>query len=223
MQDSPPGGLDCRRMYQRYNSNEDCLVVEPAPARQVFGGIVMSKFAYLALAAMVVTAPAFLSQAQVASAETVRDRLNAAELDTLTNARVAIVKFGLQLTPEQEKKWVAVEESIRARADGRQARAASIQARVDGARDKNVVEAVQDRDPIMFLNRRADALTQRAAELKRLAAAWQPLFETLSADQRRRLGVVAVFAFREMRDEAEDRLLENGDKEDELLAAAANN
>jgi hypothetical protein len=183
----------------------------------------MSKFAYLALAAMVVTAPSFLSQAQVASAETVRDRLNAAELDTLTNARVAIVKFGLQLTPEQEKKWVAVEESIRARADGRQARAASIQARVDGARDKNVVEAVQDRDPIMFLNRRADALTQRAAELKRLAAAWQPLFETLSADQRRRLGVVAVFAFREMRDEAEDRLLENGDKEDELLAAAANN
>jgi hypothetical protein len=60
-------------------------------------------------------------------------------------------------------------------------------------RDKNVIEMLRDRDPIAFLNRRADALAQRAAELKRLAAAWQPLYETLSAEQKRRLGVMAVF------------------------------
>lgn len=183
---------------------------------------VMSKLAYLALAAMVITAPSLLSQTQVASAEPLRDRLSAAEVDTLTDARIAIVKFALQLTPEQEKHWAAVEEAIRSRADGRQARVASIQARTNDLREKNIVEALRDRDPIMFFNRRADALTQRAAEVKRLATAWQPLYETLSADQRKRLGLAAVFAFRDMRDEAEDRLIENGDKEDNLVAAATN-
>jgi hypothetical protein len=81
-------------------------------------------------------------------------------------------------------------------------------------RDKNVIEMVRDRDPIAFLNRRSDALAQRAVELKLLAAAWQPLYETLSADQRKRLGVMAVFAFREMRDGFEERLLQKGDNED---------
>ncbi len=174
----------------------------------------MSKLAYVAVAAMIITGPSLLGQVQVASAEPQRERLSAAEMDSLTDARIAIVKFALQLTPEQEKHWKAVEEAIRSRAAGRQARAASMRARADELRDKNVVEAVRDRDPIAFLNRRSDALTQRAAELKRLADAWQPLYETLSADQKRRLGIVAIVAFREMRDEGEERLLQKGDKED---------
>lgn len=183
----------------------------------------MSKIANLAVAAMVVTGPSFLCQTQVASADPLRERLNAAEMDTLTDARITLVKFALQLTPEQETHWKAIEEAIRYRAAGRQARMASIHARTDDLRDKNIVEALRDRDPIAFLNRRSDALAQRAAEVKQLANAWQPLYETLSADQKRRLGLVAVFAFREMRDEAEDRLLQNDDREDQLLTAAATN
>jgi hypothetical protein len=183
----------------------------------------MSKLACVALAAMIITGPAFLGQVQIASAEPARDRLSAAEMDTLTDARIAIIKFTLQPTAEQEKHWKAVEEAIRARADGRQARAASIQAQASELRDKNVVDAVRDRDPIAFLNRRADALSQRAAELKRLADAWQPLYETLSADQKRRLGLVAVSVFRDMRDEAEERLMQNGDSDGQLLSAAAAN
>jgi hypothetical protein len=123
----------------------------------------MSKLAYAAVAAMIITATPLLGQAQVAAAEPQRDRLTAAEMDTLTDARIAIVKFTLQLTPEQDKYWAAVEQAIRARADGRQARAGSIQARADEIRGKNVIEAVRERDPIAFLNRRSDALTQRAA------------------------------------------------------------
>ena len=47
---------------------------------------------------------------------------SAADLNALTDARVGIIKAALQLTPDQEKYWPAVEEAIRARAKNRQAR-----------------------------------------------------------------------------------------------------
>ena len=47
---------------------------------------------------------------------------SAADLNALTDARVGIIKAALQLTPDQEKYWAAVEEAIRARAKNRQAR-----------------------------------------------------------------------------------------------------
>jgi hypothetical protein len=72
---------------------------------------------------------------------------------------------------------------------------------------------LRDRDPIEFLNRRADALTQRAADLKKLAAAWQPLYQTLTPDQKRRLGFVAVSALRDLRDGVEERRIRAADEE----------
>ena len=65
-------------------------------------------------------------------------------------------------------------------------------------RDRNAIEILQDRNPVDFLRRRADALGQRAAEVKRLSDAWQPLYETLNTEQKRRLGVAAIFVFREI-------------------------
>jgi hypothetical protein len=72
---------------------------------------------------------------------------------------------------------------------------------------------LRDRDPVEFLNRRADALTQRAADLKKLAAAWQPLYQTLTPDQKRRLGFVAVSALRDLRDGVEERRIRAADEE----------
>ena len=174
----------------------------------------MSKFIYAGLAAMIITGSSFPAHAEERFGGAVREQLSSSEFETATDARIAIVKFALQLTPEQEKLWPAVEASIRARAAGRQARLANKQERVRELRDKNAIEIVRDRDTISLLNRRYYVLAQRAFELKMLAGAWQPLYETLSADQRKRLGVMAVFAFREMRDEVEERLLQNGDNED---------
>jgi hypothetical protein len=54
-------------------------------------------------------------------------------------------------------------------------------------RTGGLVEALRNRDPVAFLNRRADALAQRAADLKKLADAWQPLCQTLRPDQKRRI------------------------------------
>jgi hypothetical protein len=174
----------------------------------------MSKFIYAGVVALVITGSSFPAYSQAASVGDARKQLTASELENLTDARIAVVKFALQLTPEQEKNWAAVEEAIRARAAGRQARLANKRERAGELGDKNAIEMVRDRDPIAFLNRRADALAQRAAELKRLAAAWQPLYETLSAEQKRRLGVMAVLVIREVKDETEVHLLRKDDDED---------
>jgi hypothetical protein len=174
----------------------------------------MSKLIRAGLAALVITGASIFATAPASFADPVRERLSATEQETLTDARIAIVKFALQLTPAQEKDWPAVEEAIRARASGRQARLASAQTRADEIRSGNAVEALRDRDPIDFLRRRADALAQRSAELKRLADAWQPLYQTLSPDQRKRLGLVAVLVFRDLRDRDEERLLNRDDDDD---------
>jgi hypothetical protein len=59
-------------------------------------------------------------------------RLSAADFDRLTDARVNLVKAALQLTPDQEKYWPAVEAAIRSRAKDRQARVAAAAARLNG-------------------------------------------------------------------------------------------
>ena len=64
---------------------------------------------------------------------------------------------------------------------------------------------LRDRDAVDFLQRRADALAQRSADLKKLAAAWQPLYKTLTPDQKRRMAFLAIYVLREMRDALEDR------------------
>jgi hypothetical protein len=96
-------------------------------------------------------------------------------LNALTDARIGIVKAALQLTPEQAKYWPAVEEAIRNRAMGRQVRLAALARQRDQG----------DGDPIDMVRHRADALSQRAAELKQLADAWQPLAATLKPNRSR--------------------------------------
>jgi hypothetical protein len=176
--------------------------------------VAMSKLVRAGLTALMITGASFVADTQASYGQALRDRLSATELENLTDARIAILKFALQLTPAQEKDWPAVEQAIRARAAGRQARLAAAQARASEMRNGNAIENVRNRDPIEFLNRRADALAQRSAELRRLADAWQPLYQTLSADQRKRLGIVAVLVFRDLRDRDEERLLKGDDDDD---------
>jgi hypothetical protein len=73
---------------------------------------------------------------------------------------------------------------------------------------------LRERNTVDFLQRRADALAQRSADLKRLADAWQPLYQTLSPDQKRRMALLTVFTIREMRNAVEERRLES-DYDDE--------
>ena len=139
------------------------------------------------------------------SAASTPERLNATELNTLTDMRVDLVKAALQLTPEQEKLWPPVESAIRANAEDRRARIAKIQETVGLRADQSRADAIRNRDPIAFLQRRSQALAQRSADLDRLAEAWQPLYNTLSQEQRQRMASLAIFVLRDMSDARERR------------------
>ena len=146
---------------------------------------------------------------------TSQDRLTASDWENLTDARIKIVKAALQLTPDQEKLWPPIEEAIRARAKDRQARIATAIDRARELRDRSRIEVLRDRNPIEFMRKRADRLVQRAADLNRLADAWQPLYQTLDPEQKRRMAFLAIFAIRELRDAAEERRVRSEDDNDD--------
>jgi hypothetical protein len=62
-----------------------------------------------------------------------------------------------------------------------------------------------NRDPVAFLNHRADVLAQRSADLKGLAAAWQPLYQTLSPEQKKRMATLAIFVLHDLSDSVDRR------------------
>jgi hypothetical protein len=172
----------------------------------------MLKIVAAAATALFVTAsPLAYAQTPSASAPerspsaSAQERLSAADRNTLTDLRIDLVKAALQLTPDQQKYWPAVESAIRSRAEDRRARLAKIAETVGKRADESSVEVMRNRDPIAFLQRRAEALAQRSADLDKLAEAWQPLYKTLSPEQRQRMAALAIFVLRDMSDAVERR------------------
>ena len=100
---------------------------------------------------------------------------SAEDMKAFTGARIAALKAGLELTADQEKNWAPVEQAIRAMAEARQARWAERR------------EHAKTEDAIAKLRARADAMTQRAADLRKLADAAEPLYGTLTDSQKHRL------------------------------------
>ena len=161
----------------------------------------MFKFVAAGVTALFVTASPVAYAQTAASAATP----SATDWNNLTDLRIDVVKAALKLTPDQEKYWPAIEDAIRARAKNRQARFADIEKRVGELREGNPVEVLRDRDPVDFLQRRADALAQRSADLKRLADAWEPLYKTLRPDQKQRMAFLTLYVLHEVRNAAEER------------------
>jgi len=162
----------------------------------------------LKLTAAVATA-LFVTASPLAYAQTATtaqsDHPSAAELKKLTDLRIDLVKAALQMTPDQTKLWPPVENAIRARAEGRQARLAKIRETMGKRAEESRNEALENRDPIAFMQRRAEALSQRSADLNKLAEAWQPLYKTLSPEQRKRMAALAIFVFHDMSNAIERR------------------
>ena len=171
----------------------------------------MRKIVTVGAIAVLVTAST-LSLAQSPSRQAM-ERPSTSNWETLTDARINIVKAALQLTADQEKYWPAVEDAVHAGAKDRQARVAAAAERVQKLRTGNF-EAVRDRNPVEFLRQHADALAQRAADLKKLAEAWQPLYQTLDSDQKRRMAFLSLFVLRDMGNGVARRRLQS-DEEDE--------
>jgi hypothetical protein len=126
----------------------------------------------------------------------------------LTDRRIDVVKNALQLTAEQEKYWVPIEEAIRLRAKGRQARLADVSARFAKLQESGPIAILNDPNPIEFLNGRAKRLAERAAEAKKVADAWQPLYQTLKVDQKRRLAFVLLYVLHEIVGAADEQSIQ---------------
>ena len=172
----------------------------------------MKKLILVGTTALLLTASSFAS-AQTASPATPPERLSAADRNNLTDMRIDLVKAALQLTPDQEKLWPPVETAIRAKAEDRKARIAKIQETVGKRADESRVEIMRNRDPIAFLQRRSEALAQRSADLDKLAEAWQPLYKTLSPEQRQRMAALAIFVLHDMSDVVERRRAQAEDED----------
>src|SRR5258708_21168637 len=117
-------------------------------------------------------------------------QLAADDIAAFTDARVAALKAALKLTPAQEKNWPAVEEAVR---DISKERIGKREARRAAGQRTDATERLRDR---------ADALTNRAAALRRLADAEKPLYQSLDEAQKRRFGMALRFAARRHRAEA---------------------
>jgi zinc resistance-associated protein len=111
-----------------------------------------------------------------------RWRPNAADITAFADARIAALKAGLELNAEQQKNWPAVESALRDMAKQRADRFAARQ------------NAQTPADPIARLNRRAEAMEQRGAALKKLATAAGPLYQSLNDAQKHRFVVLARLA-----------------------------
>jgi hypothetical protein len=120
-------------------------------------------------------------------------RPNAEDAAAFTDARIAGLKAGLKLTAEQEKNWPAVETAIRELAQQRAEHAkqrAERRTERREARRNGGDKAPRHRDMIARLRQGADAMSDRAAGMKKLADASEPLYQSLDDGQKRRFGML---------------------------------
>jgi zinc resistance-associated protein len=106
------------------------------------------------------------------------------DIKAFTDARIAALKAGLQLTPDQEKNWPAFEQAIRDLAKLHLARLQAREARQAGG-DR------QPADPFARLQNRAEALSQFGTALKHVADTGAPLYQSLNDAQKHRFGMLA--------------------------------
>jgi len=171
----------------------------------------MMKIVVLGTTALFLALPVALAQTR---SPTPLEERQGADQNTLMDLRIDLTKAALQLTPDQEKLWPAVEAAIRNRGEDRRARIAKLRETVGRRADQSSAEIMRDRDPIAFLQRRSEALAQRSADLDKLAEAWQPLYKTLSPEQRQRLAALAIFVLTDMSDVVDRRRRAQSEDED---------
>ena len=116
-------------------------------------------------------------------------RPSAEDVAAFTDARIAGLKAGLKLTAEQEKNWPAVETALRDLAKQRAERASARAERREARRaGSNATQPAPD--AIARMREGADAMTARAASMKKLADASEPLYKSLDDGQKRRFGAL---------------------------------
>ena len=122
--------------------------------------------------------------------------LSRADLDALTDARIAGIQAGLKLNPEQQRLWAPVEQALRARATERaeriEERRRMMRERWERrAQPEPALDITQQLDRrAERATRRAQRVTERAQRLTALATAMRPFYASLDDNQKRLLPVL---------------------------------
>jgi hypothetical protein len=113
-----------------------------------------------------------------------RHRLSAEDVSAFADARIAALKAGLELTPDQTKNWPAFETALRN----------MVALRVDRIKARQAAEQ-QGQTPPMSpfdrLERRADTMSKASTALKQIADAGAPLYASLDDAQKARFTILA--------------------------------
>lgn len=120
-------------------------------------------------------------------------RMNPEDRAAFADAKIAAVKAGLKLTPDQEKLWPPVEAAARDFAKLRIDRAnARMEERRNDRKDRSddARRSETPDNPVARLQKRADDMAATAAALKKIAETADPLYRTLDDGQKRRLSVL---------------------------------
>jgi hypothetical protein len=97
----------------------------------------------------------------------------------MLDARLAGMKAALKLTPDQEKNWAPFEAAVR---DAAKARMEEMRAMHEAMR------GAERPSPIDHMNMMADHMAKASADLKAIASAAKPLFDSLDETQKRHFG-----------------------------------
>ncbi|MEP9380669.1 Spy/CpxP family protein refolding chaperone [Aquabacter sp. CN5-332] len=133
----------------------------------------------LAVAAMLgATSPTFAQQtpapAQPAASAPATSNYSETDARAVLNARLAALKTVIELTPDQEKLWPALETAIR-------------DISKNAAQRRQNREKADPKDFLDILEVVADDEAARAADLKRFVAAAKPFVASLTPVQKRRI------------------------------------
>jgi hypothetical protein len=104
-----------------------------------------------------------------------RPRLSQDDFNRLVDARIASIKAGLKLNPDQERLWAPVESAIRTAASERFSR---FEQRPDRDRRRSM-------DFMQQLEQRSTAMAQRGQRFAAVTTALRPLWDSFSEDQKR--------------------------------------
>ena len=112
----------------------------------------------------------------------------AEDFAALGDARLAALKIGLKLKPDQEKSWTSFEATIRDLTKQRQDRVNQfVKERQEASKGQATAPVSSPGD---ILRVRAKSLTQAAADLTRYADAIDVLYKSLDDEQKRRMPVL---------------------------------
>jgi hypothetical protein len=116
-------------------------------------------------------------------------RMSADDMSAFADARIAALKAGLQLNAEQEKLWPPVETALKEFSAKRIEHREAFRAQSGERRDR--AERGELSNPIERMRKGAERMSEMGADMKRLADAADPLYQSLDEAQQRRFNALA--------------------------------